>query len=127
AQLKECTDKGGTGVVDTSSAINHRVECTISSGSHVGATYSLSTPSGTVPVTACDSASLTSISFLGRRVTVHKNVAPSLSRIDSKWRARGGNSFYAIREMGSYSCRDNVNVAGSKSWHAYGLAIDINA
>lgn len=128
AQLQECTDKGGVGTVDASSILNNTVECSVVSGAGTtGTRYSLSTPSGPVPVTACDTASFTTMSFLGRNVTVHKNVAASLSRVNSRWSAAGGSSFYPIREMGSYSCRDNVNSPGTKSWHAYGLAIDINA
>lgn len=127
-QLQQCTDRGGIGVVDTSSAISQRVECTVTSGAVTeGTTYSLSTPGGPVPVTACDTASLTTVSFLGRSVTVHRNVASSLGRINARWSAAGGSRFYPIREMGSYACRTNVNDPSRQSWHAYGLAIDINA
>ncbi len=126
-QIADCASQGGVGTVNATSTVNQQVDCTVTSGAPPGSTYTLSTPSGPVPVTACDSSSITSVSFLGRSVQVHRNLVASLQRIDARWRAAGGNSWYSIREMGGYACRQNVNDTSRQSWHAYGLAIDINA
>ncbi len=82
--------------------------------------------SGTVSASACDTSQLTRTSFLGHSIQIHRSLVPSLQRIDSAWRSRGGTSAYRVYSLGGYSCR---TVAGSnkQSYHSFGLAIDVNA
>ncbi|MFT7507370.1 MAG: hypothetical protein ACI92I_000516 [Acidimicrobiales bacterium] len=94
-----------------------------------GSTKTFTGPGGT-PIVAspCKDGitDLRTVNFLGRSVTVHKAMVASLGRIDAGWRAKGGPTFYPIRSMGGYSCR-NVANSSNISNHSYGIAIDINA
>lgn len=85
-----------------------------------------------VLVSACDDSQIQTVSAFGRSFRVHKGAVASLMRVDAKWRAAGGNSFYKIPAsnasagaMGGYVCR-TVRGSSAISWHSYGLAIDIN-
>ncbi len=82
---------------------------------------------GTAVVAPCGAgaADRRTINFLGGSVTVHKNLVPSLQRINMRWLQMGGQNFYRVTSVAAYNCR---NVAGTSrlSVHAYGLAIDIN-
>jgi hypothetical protein len=82
---------------------------------------------GSVEVLPCAAGEkdLVSVSFLGKSVSIHKNLAPSLRRIDQRWRERGGNSFYRVVSVGGYVCRP---IAGRStlSTHSYGVTVDIN-
>jgi len=73
---------------------------------------------------SCDGANLATTNLFGHSVTVHRNLVPSVQRIDAAWRAQG-NSRYQVTSVGGYNCR---RIAGSSRWsvHSYGLAIDIN-
>jgi len=64
-----------------------------------------------------------SVPFLGGSATVHKSFVASLRRIDSKWRAMGAGK-YPVYSVGSYNCR--TTASGKPSFHAYGMALDIN-
>lgn len=103
------------------------IEAAIDQGGGTSGSVIIQTPAGpqAVDVRACDTSSLTTVNFLGGRVTVNKQFAASVQRIDAAWRAKGGQSFYRVTSIGGYNCR---NIAGTnrKSNHAYGVAIDIN-
>ena len=66
------------------------------------------------------------IDFLGKRITIHRDIAPALRRIDAeirKW--DGANAFIAsLDSIDGYSWRP---IAGTQrmSYHSLGLAIDI--
>jgi hypothetical protein len=96
------------------------------SGSGGGLTMSLR-GGGTVSVLPCQggASSRVNVNLFGGTAHVHRNLAASVRRIDTRWRALGGNGFYRVTSVGGYVCR---NIAGSSrlSIHSYGLAIDIN-
>jgi D-alanyl-D-alanine carboxypeptidase/Type IV secretion system pilin len=97
-------------------------------GTGTGPAKTLTLANGTtVSVIPCEAgaADRVSVPFLGHSATVHKNLAPSLRRIDARWRQLGGNSFYRVTYVGGYSCRP---IAGKTtlSNHSYALSIDIN-
>jgi len=81
---------------------------------------------GSVTVTPCNTADLTTINYMGHRITIHKNLVPSLRRVEARWNSLGGNGYYQIRSIGGYSCRQSASGSGRYSNHAYGLALDIN-
>ncbi|MFN3188495.1 MAG: M15 family metallopeptidase [Candidatus Paceibacteria bacterium] len=81
---------------------------------------------GSVEVTPCNSADLTTIPFMGHRITIHKNLVPSLRRVEQRWQSLGGQNYYQVRSVGGYSCRQSASGSGRYSNHAYGLALDIN-
>lgn len=81
--------------------------------------------SNPVTASACDESSMSSVNFLGSRVTVQENLIPSLERIDSAWKRKGGQQFYRVTSVGGYACRKIAN-SGKMSNHSYGIAIDIN-
>jgi hypothetical protein len=80
-------------------------------------------------VTACDKSQMASVSAFGTTFQIHKNLVPSIKRIDAKWKQL--NPSYKIpvtvadkSAMGGYVCRDTAS--GKLSYHAYGLSVDIN-
>lgn len=85
---------------------------------------------GTVEVIACEATDKVQVSAFGTSFSIHKNLVPSIRRIDSRWKQL--NPSYKIPmtvadkgAMGGYVCR-NARGMGKLSWHAYGLAVDIN-
>lgn len=68
---------------------------------------------------------LVTVTAFGKKVTVNKTIAAALLQVDAFWKSKGGNAWYPIKSIGGYSDR---NIAGTdtKSWHAQGLALDIN-
>lgn len=70
---------------------------------------------------------LVTISLFGRQVTVVDSIVPRLKRVEAKWLALGGNSFYEVRDVGGYADRDVRGRPGKKSQHAHGWAVDVNA
>ncbi|MBR3812940.1 MAG: M15 family metallopeptidase [Spirochaetaceae bacterium] len=74
-----------------------------------------------------------SVNFLGHRVNVHKMIVPFMEKIDGEIRAAAKTSkevskFVAdVSEIGGYNWRTIDGTAGRRSYHSYGLAIDINA
>jgi len=81
-----------------------------------------------VEVHACEESNMESVSAFNMTYKVHKLVAPSLKRVNAKWVAEGGDTFYKIPKStggGGYNCRLTVEKTGI-SVHAYGLSIDIN-
>ncbi len=73
---------------------------------------------GSVTVVPYNTADMQTIPFMGHRVTMHKNVIPSLQRINARWQQMGGHGFYRVISVGGYR--------QSPGWHGYGLALDIN-
>ena len=79
-------------------------------------------------VTECN---IRSMNFLGHRLNVHKMVLPFFEKIDSEIKAAAKNDketakFVAdISEIGGYNWRTIDGTAGRRSYHSYGLAIDI--
>ncbi|MBP7006793.1 MAG: M15 family metallopeptidase [Candidatus Pacebacteria bacterium] len=85
---------------------------------------------GTTEVIACEATDKVQVSAFGTSFSIHKNLVPSLRRIDARWKQL--NPSYKIPltvadkgAMGGYVCR-NARGMGKLSWHAYGLAVDIN-
>lgn len=72
------------------------------------------------------------MSFLGHRLNAHKMVIPYFEKIDSEIKALAKKDkdiakFVAdISEIGGYNWRTIDGTAGRRSYHSYGLAIDIN-
>ena len=72
-----------------------------------------------------------SMNFLGRRLNAHKMVIPFFEKIDSEIKAAAKTNkevakFIAdISEIGCYNWRTIDGTAGRRSYHSYGLAIDI--
>ena len=72
-----------------------------------------------------------SMSFLGHRLNVHKMVIPFFEKIDREIKAAAKTDketakFVAdISEIGGYNWRTIDGTAGRRSYHSYGLAIDI--
>ncbi|MBR4826099.1 MAG: M15 family metallopeptidase [Spirochaetaceae bacterium] len=72
-----------------------------------------------------------SMSFLGHRLNVHKMVLPFFEKIDREIKAAAKTDketakFVAdISEIGGYNWRTIDGTAGRRSYHSYGLAIDI--
>ncbi|MDR3488820.1 MAG: M15 family metallopeptidase [Bradyrhizobium sp.] len=58
----------------------------------------------------------------GRRLTVHRDAAPSFKRFLDQLESRG----YKINSLGGYANRGNRSDPGRLSEHAFGNAIDIN-
>ncbi len=58
----------------------------------------------------------------GRRLTVHKDAAPSFKRFIDQLEARG----YKVNSLGGYAARGNRSDPSRLSEHAFGNAIDIN-
>ncbi len=96
----------------------------------------LKRPSGEqVAIKACDASSVETITLFGMTTKVHKEVSESLKAIDAEWKAKGGQSFYAVTpalndrtpatEHEGFNCRKVTGGTGY-SIHAYGLAIDVN-
>ncbi len=92
----------------------------------------ISKSKGVIKVKPCFDSDIVSMKLFGLPFKVHKSIEPSLKRINSAWEIKGGNSFYKIpaskgsaESMGGYVCRTAKN-SNKLSWHAYGLAIDIN-
>lgn len=73
---------------------------------------------------ACDQSTMTTVSFLGRSITVNNALVGPLASVESC--VGGAASGYSIRSMGAYNCR-SVTGGSGYSMHAYGAAIDINA
>ena len=71
-------------------------------------------------------ALMVQMEFLGEKVTVHRDIAPALKRIDAAIREwDGGKDFIAgIKNIGGYNWRE---IAGTRrmSYHSWGLAVDI--
>lgn len=65
---------------------------------------------------------LTTVTFMGKKVTVNKIMIEDLKKIEGKIKNFG----YNITRIDSYNFRDNVNNSGSLSAHSFGLALDIN-
>ena len=69
--------------------------------------------------------------FLGQRLNAHKMVVPFIEKIDSEIKAAAKTNkevakFIAdISEIGCYNWRTIDGTAGRRSYHSYGLAIDI--
>ncbi len=78
-----------------------------------------------ISVSACDPSQMTTITFLGKSVTVQKNLVNSLNRINQKWIAQG-SSKYTVVSVGGYNCRSLTGKPNVASIHAYGIALDIN-
>lgn len=105
----------------------------IDDGTGFAGTIQVNVPGGgsgsvsqSIDLAPCDTSNLVTVNFLGGSVTIRREFAPSLQRIDAAWRARGGDAgFYNVTSVGGYNCR---KIAGSNRWsnHAYGVAIDIN-
>ncbi len=74
---------------------------------------------------ACDESQMVQVGAFGSTVTVHQSVASSLQSASAEWESRGGNSYYEVRSIACYNCR-NVAGTGRRSAHAYGIACDIN-
>ena len=74
---------------------------------------------------------LRSTIFLGQRLNAHKMVVPFIEKIDSEIKATAKTNkevakFIAdISEIGCYNWRTIDGTAGRRSYHSYGLAIDI--
>ena len=91
-----------------------------------GSTVTVTTGTGKdVQATACDDSQMVTTNFLGGSVRIHENFIQSVKRIDQRWRAKGGQSFYKVTSIGGYVCR-KIRGSGKMSNHSYGLAIDIN-
>ena len=58
----------------------------------------------------------------GRRLTVHRDAAPSFKRFLDQLEERG----YKVNSLGGYAARGNRSNPGRLSEHAFGNAIDIN-
>jgi hypothetical protein len=73
-------------------------------------------------------ALLERIDFLGKRITVHRDIAASLGRIDAEIRgaAQQGNAAFiaSIDQIGGYNWRE-IHGTRQMSYHSWGLAIDI--
>lgn len=73
-----------------------------------------------------------SMSFLGHRLNVHKMVIPFFEKIEGEIKALAKKDksiakFVSdISEIGGYNWRTIDGTAGRRSYHSYGLAIDIN-
>lgn len=81
-----------------------------------------------VDVSACEESNMETVQAFSMTYKVHKLVAPSLRRINDKWVAKGGDSFYEVPKSaggGGYNCRLTVGKNGMSA-HAYGLSLDIN-
>ena len=69
--------------------------------------------------------------FLGRTVFLHRDVLPHFFRLERLFEARAPEYAAAVDDGTlddwSYQNRDIRGVAGRKSSHAFGIAIDINA
>jgi hypothetical protein len=78
---------------------------------------------GTVTIIPCDESQIQSIIAFGKPLRIHKNLVPSIKRIDAKWQAMP--SRYAVKSIGGYNCRTIAN-SNKLSYHAYGVSIDIN-
>jgi len=66
------------------------------------------------------------IDFLGKRVTVHRDIVPALRRVEAEIRRwNGGNAF--ITSLGSIDGYSWRPIAGTQrmSYHSWGLALDI--
>lgn len=76
-------------------------------------------------ITACDQSQMQTISVFGTSVTVYKDLAPGLQRINQQWLAKPASQRYQIKSIGGYNCR---TVSGKNAWssHAFGTALDIN-
>lgn len=109
--VSQCSAGGGT-----ASTTPGAVSCTTAVG----------VATSTASVAACDTSQMQTINFMGQSVTVDTRLVSRLQAADAAWRANGGNSYYQIRSIGSYSCRQNVNNPSRPSFHAYGFAVDIN-
>lgn len=111
-----------TGVAEGTTVSLYR---SIGSGGGGGSGGSSGRVNSSVSASACDESVMTGTSLFGHSIQIHRSLVPSLQRIDQAWRAHGGNSEYRVYSVGGYSCR---NVAGSnkKSYHAFGMAVDIN-
>jgi hypothetical protein len=100
-------------------------EMAIDDGTGRAGSITVSTPAGpqVVDIQPCDTSNIVSINFLGSSVQIHRQFAPSLQRIDARWRQMPNR--YRVTSVGGYNCR---NIAGTnrRSNHAYGLAVDIN-
>ncbi|PCI20473.1 hypothetical protein COB64_02015 [Candidatus Wolfebacteria bacterium] len=68
---------------------------------------------------------LQTITLFEKQVTVHKGVVKSLTAIDQRWKNLGGNNYYKVNTIGSFSCRI-IRGTDKMSIHAFGLALDIN-
>ena len=72
-----------------------------------------------------------SMTFLGHRLNVHKMILPFFEKIDSEIKALAKTDkevakFVAdLSEVGCYNWRTIDGTAGRRSYHSYGLAIDI--
>ena len=102
------------------------IEFAIDQGTGNAGSITVQTPAGpqAVDIRPCDTSNIVRINFLGSSVEINRQFAPSLQRIDARWRQMGANR-YRVTSVGGYNCR---NIAGKnrRSNHAYGLAIDIN-
>ena len=85
---------------------------------------------GKITVYACKQEDMVKVNAFGTSFFIHKSLLPSVQRIDAKWRQL--NPAYKIpltvadkNAMGGYVCR-NTRGQSKLSYHAYGLAIDIN-
>lgn len=97
-------------------------------------------------VKAAVESQLTTLKLLGRTITVHKKAAPAFQAVSSALEAYKkdathydfpGKKNYAIRNVGAYVFRCNVNASTSGKFdtcssgcvispHSYGIAVDIN-
>ena len=69
---------------------------------------------------------LISVDFLGKKVQVHKLVAGCLTAVANE--IKNNNVSYTIRAIGGYRYDSNNGSSniGEKSYHTYGVAVDIN-
>ncbi|MDR2768211.1 MAG: M15 family metallopeptidase [Treponema sp.] len=75
-------------------------------------------------------ANLVGVSFLGKRFSVHKALAPKLAAVEARVReaAKSDSSINgwiaSLGSIGAWSWR-NVAATASRSYHSYGVALDI--
>ena len=83
------------------------------------------------------SSNLTSVSILGKNISVHKNAYPAFKAVSDALNKNSVAKKYKINTIGAYIFRCNVNASTSGkndlcsegcvlSTHAFGIAVDIN-
>lgn len=119
---------GNPAVIDIS-LTTHTAEILVPNGdgTSVSLTSTAGGPTGgSIRAGACDTSTMSTINFMGGSVTVNSGLVPSLQRIDAQWNSSGGNSYYRVTSIGSFSCRA-IAGSGRMSNHSYGIALDINS
>jgi hypothetical protein len=105
--------------------VTNAVSGTGGSGSNkTGGPITLSLAGGaTDTIAPCDTSQMQSVTAFGHTFTIQKNLVASIQRINTKWQQMSPQ--YPITTVGGYKCRTIAN-SSSTSYHAYGLAVDIN-